>query len=402
MPLPRTVISGDMLKKRWNISSVGILFMLINHELNTATGNEYPFIIEKAHESEAIWLIIEDKFDPSGFLYWFDDVIRVETEYPELRLNDKIVYTVSELEMRWQVSDTEVFDIINNTGLQPVDPVGVELDSEMLDRLIIEHKCIKPQDFLYRVSDIENTELEFDIEHLESVQQADPKLGAAKSEKDEGVPVFSFFNNGDYWKIGIPNNAKDLKHLKGFDLISLLIEHEGKEIDSTHLDNLGKAPLSEIDGKELPRSGSRRFRETDENYGNEDGGLRIDGSFQDDVADERTIKVIKAKIDEINERMQCEIDPEKKVTLKEEKIEYQKYLSEVSAPGQKVKKYTSSGKEYRRQNVQKLIKKALTKIHSEVPELSVYLNKKTIKTGSACSYRPDPSNPVLWKLYPEE
>jgi hypothetical protein len=65
MPLPQTVISGDTLKKRWNISSAGILFMLMNHELNTANKLGYDIPVEKASKGEALSLISEDKHDPS-------------------------------------------------------------------------------------------------------------------------------------------------------------------------------------------------------------------------------------------------------------------------------------------------------------------------------------------------
>jgi hypothetical protein len=98
MPLPTSVISGDTLKKRWNISSAGILFMLMNHDLNTANKLGYDIPAEKASKGEALSLISEDNHDPSTFMYWFEDVIRLEKEYPELRSTDKNIINIKQLE----------------------------------------------------------------------------------------------------------------------------------------------------------------------------------------------------------------------------------------------------------------------------------------------------------------
>jgi hypothetical protein len=161
MPLPQTVISGDTLKKRWNISSAGILFMLMNHDLNTANKLGYDIPAEKAPKFEALSLISEDKHDPLTFMYWLEDVIRLESEYPQLISNDRDIFDISELEQRWRMSDEELFDVIENFGLHPVDPVGIELDSKELFDLINYRKRLTPYDLLYRKSDVDQCEAKY-------------------------------------------------------------------------------------------------------------------------------------------------------------------------------------------------------------------------------------------------
>jgi hypothetical protein len=293
-----------------------------------------------------------------------------------------------------------LFDVIENARLCPVDPVSVELDSGELFHLINYQKCITPSDLLYRKSDIKKVELEFEIEHFEEAQQQDPVTDSEKPVIENCIPSLSFYKNGDRWKMGNPGDEKDLNHLKGFDLIRLLIEHEGKEIDSTQLDNLGKVPVTDTEINNLPHNGSE-ISNLSETFGNKTGGFIIGESSQV-IVDKRAIEDAQKAISYIDEKLTCETDQDERLKLQEKKEQLQQYLLDSSLPSGKGKKFKTSSKGNSRINVRKAIKKALEKIGNEVPEISMYLNQDTIKTGCACIYRPDPSNSVSWKIYPKE
>ena len=51
--------------------------------------------------------------------------------------------------------------VIENCGLRPVDPVGIELDSSELFDLINYRKCLTPYDLLYRKSDVDQFEAKY-------------------------------------------------------------------------------------------------------------------------------------------------------------------------------------------------------------------------------------------------
>ncbi len=46
------------------------------------------------------------------------------------------------------------------------------------------------------------------------------------------------------------------------------------------------------------------------------------------------------------------------------------------------------------------VKGALNALEREIPYMKDYLNHKTIKTGSKCSYKQDGSKPAEWILDP--
>jgi len=187
MTLSIKIISGDNLIKRWRIKPAELLFMLMNHPLHTAQKLGWDTPIEKAPTGEALSLIVEDHFSPVDFMYWIEDVLELESKYPQLKSNDRGIISTEELGNRWCIQKEELLEAIQSVKLVPIDPVGLQLDWNELFALINHHHCVSPYDLIYRVSDIEaveqqNPELKQNSETITTTSQINDLMKSTKPE----------------------------------------------------------------------------------------------------------------------------------------------------------------------------------------------------------------------------
>lgn len=156
-----STISGDKLIKRWHTTPAGIVFMLTNHELQNANKLGWDTQVERAPKGEALSLICEDNFLADDFMYWLEDVIKLESKFPQLTTNNKELISTEEVAKRWNRHQEDLLETIQEANLTPVDPVGLELDQDELFSLINHYGCITPYDLIYRLSDVEQAEKQY-------------------------------------------------------------------------------------------------------------------------------------------------------------------------------------------------------------------------------------------------
>jgi hypothetical protein len=162
-PLP---INGKKLAARWNIKTIDILYIIMNHGLH---------VIDQFRNEVDIGDVLEDfkkNKDASDYMFNFSEVkaIEVDGEIPHAE-----TIRGKDLVQRWDMHDDEIYSVMFNAGLATIDPLGNELDSNRIDRLINDN-IFYVLDLLFRLSDVE----EFESEHPEIVSY---RIQAKKSEK---------------------------------------------------------------------------------------------------------------------------------------------------------------------------------------------------------------------------
>lgn len=202
------------------------------------------------------------------------------------------------------------------------------------------------------------------IEGKQGIIATGEHRGAQQSEStaQNHTIALSFFKSGDHWLIGPCGKEKPLAHLDGFKYIHFLIKSGHPEHLALEVYHLGIIPEGAMIAK---MSGHRKL-------------------------DPEALKAAQGAIKRLDDQMSNEEDPDERCRLQTEIKKYRDYLKDS--------KYSfESEQKSQRTSVQKAIKRALGKVHDELPSMEQYLNGHTIRTGNFCSYNA-PSSPIRWVL----
>ncbi len=185
---------------------------------------------------------------------------------------------------------------------------------------------------------------------------------AHSEAQDQGVSL-NFFKSGDYWFIGPTGTKKPLAHLRGFEFMHFLIKYADTEHLALEVYHCGAVPE----------------------------GARIVSMTSHHKLDPKAQKEVKENLEKLKNRLSKVEDSEEHSRIKKEMHRFQGYLHDS-------KHSFESEQKNQRTSVQKAIRKALAKVHNELPIMKHHLNEQTIKTGGHCCYRSNPSRPVRWIL----
>ena len=220
-----------------------------------------------------------------------------------------------------------------------------------------------------------------DVEHTsESVStQEGHSFRMIEKKQDSSIPKCFFYQSDDFFWIGKPGKEKRFKKLKNLEVVHFLLLHREKDIPSVEVQALGKTSgindVATIDD-ELVIKGTQHIH------------LRS--------LDSKARAAYKARIEElIIKSNRPDINPEERIEINEEIEELKASLKERTI------REANSREKKAQVGAFKNIQRALTKIHKELPDLEIFLNKSTIRTGYSCSYLPIPSNPIEWILFKE-
>jgi tetratricopeptide (TPR) repeat protein len=196
-----------------------------------------------------------------------------------------------------------------------------------------------------------------------------------RTAADDGAPVGSFRNDGDYWTVEFAGGTAVVKDLRGMHYLARLLAAPGREVhvldlvpsDTTDVRDararrfaLGDAgPLLDVHAKEAYR---RRLAE-----------------IEDDLADARLA-------DDLAREQQA--DTERELLLRE--------LSRAVGLGGRDRR-AGSASERARAAVTRAVRHAIDRIAEQHAALGDHL-AATIRTGTYCAYAPDASRPVRWSL----
>jgi hypothetical protein len=186
-----------------------------------------------------------------------------------------------------------------------------------------------------------------------------------------------FRREGEYWSIAFDDDAFRLKDSKGLRHLSQLLAAPGREIHALEL-------VSVVEGH-----APRRRRS--------DAVLRTEAAQAANVLDERAKAEYATRLRELEselEEAESWNDHERASRLGEEIDFLARELGAAVGLGGR-DRLAASDAERARVNVTRAIKATLERIAEHSPSLGRHL-AITVRTGTFCSYQPDPRVPVTW------
>ncbi|HEY8170059.1 MAG TPA: AAA family ATPase [Candidatus Limnocylindria bacterium] len=192
-----------------------------------------------------------------------------------------------------------------------------------------------------------------------------------------GPATGTFRREGEYWTIAYEGESVRLKHSKGLGYLSRLLERPGTEIHAVDLASVGvngatPAVLAELSigadagaGPALDDAARSAYRERIED-------LRADIAQAEEWNDSERASIAQTELDALTAQL----------------------ASAVGLGGRD--RPTSSTSERARISVTRAIRNALERLSGESPALGRHL-EATVRTGTYCSYTPDPRAPITWQ-----
>jgi tetratricopeptide (TPR) repeat protein len=196
-----------------------------------------------------------------------------------------------------------------------------------------------------------------------------------------GPQVFS--REGEYWSIAYEGEAFRLKDAKGLRYLARLLAEPGREFHALDVVASGESGES-----------SKLLRAQAEGPGVRSAGLGDAGEVLDRTAIEAYRRRLTDLEDEIEEAGAW-ADAERSARAREEKGFLEQELASAVGLGGRHRR-AASASERARVAVTKAIRSALSRIRENAPSLGRHLDS-TVRTGTYCSYRPDPRLPVSWR-----
>jgi hypothetical protein len=199
---------------------------------------------------------------------------------------------------------------------------------------------------------------------------------------------------GEYWTVGYGGKTFRLRDTKGLGYLAHLLRHPGVEFHVLDLFG-GIASGREDDDAGAADRGLQRGDEALEKAGIHVAGLGDAGEMLDDQAKveyRRRLAELREELDEA--KAQANVARAERA---EEEIEaLTRELSRAVGLGGRDRK-AASASERARQSITKTVKAVEERIAQSDSELGAII-ARCIKTGTFCSYQPDPDFPIAWEF----
>lgn len=207
-------------------------------------------------------------------------------------------------------------------------------------------------------------------------------LGSDATAPSPSVERGVFRREGDTWSIGLGGHATRLKHAKGLVYLAALLERPGTEIHALDLAARGGAGG---DGRVRATAADGLRAETDG-----DLGPTLDPAAK--AAYRERVDELRGEIAEAEEWN----DGERAARATAELETLTAALAAATGLGGR-DRTAGSHAERARISVTRAIKAALDRIEEQSPALGAHL-RTTVRTGTFCSYTPDPRAPITWAI----
>ena len=214
----------------------------------------------------------------------------------------------------------------------------------------------------------------------EALQTARSATGAIYPEVTTAPEDLRFVREGEYWTIVYRGTTSLLKDSKGLGFLAQLLRAPGREFHVLDLVNAGQG---------LPKVARDRSTDDLASEGLGDAGEILDATAK--AAYKKRIAELQGEIEEAG----AFNDPVRSERAQEELDALVAQISGAVGLGGRDRKAASVA-ERARVSTTKTIKDALRKIAENDPALGSHL-VSTIRTGTYCSYTPDPRVPVEWQ-----
>src|SRR5713101_3340511 len=203
-----------------------------------------------------------------------------------------------------------------------------------------------------------------------------------------------FRKEGEYWTVGYGGKSSRLKDSKGLGYLAHLLRHPATEF---HVLDLAGGIAGQGDDDETSQSAHvlPRGAEDLEKAGIHIGNLGDAGEMLDDQAKatyRRRLSELREELEEAKERANVE-----RAEQAEQEIDaLTRELSRAVGLGGRSRR-AASASERARQSITKTIKSVLQRIAQGDAVLADIL-ARCIRTGTFCSYQPDPVFPIVWEF----
>ena len=226
-------------------------------------------------------------------------------------------------------------------------------------------------------------------------QYCDVKTAVATVFQSACLPEQVIFRKeGEYWTVGRGGNPFRLKDTKGLGYLAHLLRHPGAELHVLDLAG-GIAGQRKVDETSQSAHGLPRGDEDLEKAGIHIGRLGDAGEMLDEqakVAYKRRLSELREELEEAKEQGNVERAEQAEQEIDALTLE----LSRAVGLGGRNRR-AASASERARQNIAKTIKPVLERITQSDAGLGDIITR-CIKTGTFCSYQPDPDFPVAWEF----
>jgi tetratricopeptide (TPR) repeat protein len=200
---------------------------------------------------------------------------------------------------------------------------------------------------------------------------------------DEGI----FRREGEYWSVGDASAVVRLRDTKGLRYIAQLLHYPGREFHVTDL----LAPEQPVPGSPLARMSDAQLRQL--------GMQTASSTTAEPLLDAAARAAYKRRIGDLRDQLDeaTRFNDIERAAQARREIEFltQELARAVGLRGRG--RAAASHAERARLNITRAIRSVIKRISAGNPNLGRYLTT-TVKTGTFCSYTPDPRIPMVWKL----
>ena len=209
-----------------------------------------------------------------------------------------------------------------------------------------------------------------------------PKIPTKKPTEDSKDRItIKFYQSGDYWIICSNEKQTMLQDLAGYHFIQFLLKHPNNRFSP-----------EEVYFKQSVIKIKSHDKEAEGTY--DELNIRDEQDETFEKLDNKTIKVYKRRIEDLNEKLASD-NYSDALEAVEDKQERNRLIILLKKGFERNPK---SPHEKARSNVTRAISRALKEIHSHSPEVLIFLNKSTVKTGDKIFYQPISGNEPNWIL----
>jgi tetratricopeptide (TPR) repeat protein len=205
---------------------------------------------------------------------------------------------------------------------------------------------------------------------------------AATEETEPGLPAAAgvFRREGDYWTVAFGGETIQVRDAKGMAYLARLLEVPGRELHALELARMQAVSAVGITGTETELRADALG----------DAGAKLDPAAK--AAYGRRLQELEEEIGEA-ERFN---DAERATRARQEMEFIADELAGAVGLGGRDRNAASSA-ERARVSVTRAIRSAMARIADHHPSLGRHL-ESTVRTGTYCSYNPDPRVPMSWQL----
>lgn len=217
------------------------------------------------------------------------------------------------------------------------------------------------------------TELERTEGLLGRIGEAPISLG----EQDAALPSV-FRREGEYWSVSFEGDAFRLKDAKGLSYLARLLAEPGREFHALDL-------FTSSAGGSEPAA--------------QEGLTVSSGESAGPLLDPEAKAAYRRRLEDLDEEIEeaeANNDPERAAKSTEERDFLVRELAAAVGLGGRDRP-SDSAAERARVNVTKAIRSAVRRVEEHSKTLGQHL-ERTLRTGTFCSYRPDPRSPVTWRV----